>query len=65
MLASSWVVSTKREAALGRREGCQPFQRRGWALAPRDSGPEAGMQYIEGAKPALSMYRENDPDSFM
>lgn len=28
-------------------------------------GPEAGMQYVEGAKPALSVYRENDPDEFI
>jgi ferredoxin len=28
-------------------------------------GPEAGMQYVEGAKPALSVYRENDPDNFL
>ena len=28
-------------------------------------GPEAGMQYVEGSKPPLSVYRENDPDSFL
>lgn len=28
-------------------------------------GPEAGMQYAEGSKPPLSVYRENDPDSFL
>ena len=28
-------------------------------------GPEAGMQYVEGSKPALSVYREDDPDSFL
>ncbi|HNX27909.1 MAG TPA: 4Fe-4S dicluster domain-containing protein [Syntrophomonadaceae bacterium] len=28
-------------------------------------GPEAGMQYVEGAKPALSVYKENDPDDFL
>ncbi len=29
-------------------------------------GPyEAGMQYVEGAKPALSMYKEKDPDNFL
>lgn len=28
-------------------------------------GPyEAGMEYIEGAKPPLSVYKENDPDDF-
>jgi ferredoxin len=27
--------------------------------------PEAGLQYVEGAKPALSVYRENDPDEFI
>lgn len=29
-------------------------------------GPyEAGMEYIEGAKPPLSVYQENDPDDFI
>ncbi|MEN6460653.1 MAG: 4Fe-4S dicluster domain-containing protein [Syntrophomonas sp.] len=28
-------------------------------------GSEAGMQYVEGSKPPLSVYRENDPDSFL
>jgi len=28
-------------------------------------GPEAGMQYVEGAKPPLSVYRVDDPDSFL
>lgn len=28
-------------------------------------GPEAGMHYVEGAKPALSVYKENDPDDFL
>ena len=29
-------------------------------------GPyEAGMEYVEGAKPPLSVYRENDPDDFI
>ena len=29
-------------------------------------GPyEAGMQYVEGAKPPLSVYQENDPDDFI
>jgi L-lactate utilization protein LutB len=28
-------------------------------------GPEAGMQYVEGSKPPLSMYREDDPDNFI
>ena len=28
-------------------------------------GPyEAGMSYVEGQKPALSVYREDDPDDF-
>jgi len=27
-------------------------------------GPEAGMKYEEGAKPPLSVFREDDPDSF-
>lgn len=29
------------------------------------NGPEAGMQYVEGAKPAFSMYDEKDPDNFL
>jgi hypothetical protein len=37
------VASTKPEAALDRCQGSQPWQGRGWALAPRDRGPEAGM----------------------
>jgi len=29
-------------------------------------GPyEAGMEYVEGAKPPLSVYKENDPDDFL
>jgi len=29
-------------------------------------GPyEAGMEYVEGRKPPLSVYRENDPDDFL
>ena len=28
-------------------------------------GPEAGMQYVQGSKPALSVYREDDPDNFL
>ena len=34
---------TKPEAALARGQGRQPWQERGWTLAPRDRGPEAGM----------------------
>ncbi len=37
------VVSTKPEAALARGQGLQPWQGRGWTLAPRDRGREAGM----------------------
>src|SRR5207237_7722726 len=40
---SFWVASTKPEAALARGQGLKPWQERGWALAPRDRGPEAGM----------------------
>src|SRR5688572_25743357 len=40
MLPRFWVASTKPEAALGRRQGRKPWQGRGWALAPRDRGPE-------------------------
>jgi tRNA-2-methylthio-N6-dimethylallyladenosine synthase len=43
MPPSSWVASTKSETALARGEGCEPSQERGWALAPRDRGPGAGM----------------------
>ena len=28
-------------------------------------GPEAGLQYVEGSKPALSVYSEKDPDNFL
>src|SRR5436309_10145167 len=42
MLSSLWVASTKPEGALARSQGWQPWQERGWALAPRDRGPEAG-----------------------
>jgi hypothetical protein len=38
-----WVASTKPEAALVRRQGWTPCRGRGWALAPRDRGPELGM----------------------
>ena len=41
--SSFWVASTKPEAALARGQGWQPWQERGWTLAPRDRGPEAGM----------------------
>jgi len=43
MPPSFWVASTKPEAALARGQGWQPWQERGWTLAPRDRGPEAGM----------------------
>src|SRR5947208_14794509 len=43
MPPSFWVASTKPEAALARSQGWQPWQERGWALAPRDRGAEAGM----------------------
>src|SRR5207253_6522979 len=43
MPPSFWVASTKPEAALACGQGWQPWQERGWALAPRDRGPEAGM----------------------
>lgn len=34
--------------------------------ADRFFGPyEAGLSYVEGQKPALSVYRENDPDDFI
>jgi len=28
-------------------------------------GPEAGLEYVEGSKPALSVYSEKDPDNFL
>src|SRR5918999_2919937 len=43
MLPSFWVASTKPESALVRRQGQKPWQGRGWALAPRDRGPGAGV----------------------
>src|SRR2546427_13294386 len=42
MLSSFWVASTKPGAALARGQGWLPWQGRGWFLAPRDRGPEAG-----------------------
>ncbi len=49
MLPSFWVVSTKPGAALGRVKGSlQPLQGRGWFLAPRDRGPEAGVDCWRG-----------------
>src|SRR5437764_1888199 len=45
---SFWVASTKPEAALARGQGWQPWQEGGWALAPRDRGPEAGMYCWKG-----------------
>src|SRR5215211_6380396 len=48
MLPSSWVASTKPEAALVRGQGWTPWQGRGWALAPRDRGPGAGKYCWEG-----------------
>jgi len=48
MPPSLWVASTKPEAALGRGQGLQPWQGRGWTLAPRDRGPEAGMHCRKG-----------------
>ena len=41
--SSFWVASTKPGAALARRQGWAPWQGRGWTLAPRDRGQEAGM----------------------
>src|SRR5206468_11797676 len=43
MPPSFWVASTKPEATFARCQGWQPWQERGWTLAPRDRGPEAGM----------------------
>src|SRR5947208_16736215 len=48
MPPSFWVASTKPEAALARGQGWQPWQERGWTLAPRDRGPEAGMYCWKG-----------------
>ncbi len=48
MLSSFWVASTKPGAALVRGRGWLPWQGRGWFLAPRDRGPEAGMYCPEG-----------------
>ena len=42
MLPRFSVASTKPEAALGRSQGWLPWQGRGWTLAPRDRGREAG-----------------------
>src|SRR5204862_3960482 len=51
MPSSFWVASTKPEAALARGQGWQPWQERGWTLAPRDRGPEAGMYCRTGHYP--------------
>src|SRR6185369_18056291 len=48
MPLSVWVASTKPEAALARAQGWQPWQERGWTLAPRDRGPEADMYCWKG-----------------
>jgi hypothetical protein len=48
MLSSFWVASTKPGAALVRGQGWLPWQGRGWFLAPRDRGPEAGVRRLEG-----------------
>jgi len=42
MLSSFWVASTKPGGALGRGQGHGPWRGRGWFLAQRDRGPEAG-----------------------
>src|SRR6266540_738969 len=42
------VASTKPGAALVRGQGWQPWQGRGWTLAPRDRGREAGRYCWEG-----------------
>src|SRR5256885_7174346 len=47
MLPSFWVASTKPEAALARSQGLKPWQGRGWTLAQRDRGPEAGGHLLE------------------
>src|SRR5215213_10012945 len=41
------VASTKPEAALVRGPGWLPGQRRGWALAPRESGRESNVHCRE------------------
>ena len=49
MLPRFWVVSTKPGAALARVKGSlRPLQGRGWFLAPRDRGPEAGVYCLKG-----------------
>jgi hypothetical protein len=48
MLSSLWVASTKPEAELARGQGWEPWQGRGWTLAPRDRGPEADVHRRQG-----------------
>src|SRR5437762_7098435 len=48
MPSSIWVASTKPGAALARGQGWLPWQGRGWFMAPRDRGPEAGMHCWTG-----------------
>jgi hypothetical protein len=60
MLPRFWVVSTKPEAALARGQGWWPWQERGWALAPRDRGPEAGVYCLEGHSGVVTGVEETD-----
>jgi hypothetical protein len=48
VLFSFWPASTKPVAALVRAQGWEPWQGRGWFLAPRDRGPEAGWYCWKG-----------------
>jgi hypothetical protein len=48
MLSSLWVVSTKPGAGLARSQGWEPWQGRGWFLAPRDRGSEADKYCLKG-----------------
>src|SRR5687767_14621450 len=54
MLPRFWVASTEPERALGRGKACQPWRGRGWPLAMRDRGPEAGVHCLEGHLIALA-----------
>jgi hypothetical protein len=44
MLPRFWVASTKPEAALDRGQGWEPWQGRGWALAPEGTACGAALR---------------------
>src|SRR5213080_5134099 len=57
MPPSFWVASTKPEFARARSKAGLPCQGQGWALAPCDRGPEAGMYCWTGHQSAENLAR--------